>query len=268
MNTIAFMGANFVTRETGNRMPEPGWGEADRVTNERFAPLDGFAERFGRIVAEVGELGFTSMDVWTAHLNPAWATDRHLEIAAGLLAGHELSVPSLAGSAGADVEYFRGLCRIASAVGAPVIGGMAPVLRTDREAVVAALEEHDLKLGVENHPERTPEEYLEAMGDDAGGRIGAALDTGWFGTHGYDAADAIKELGDRIFHVHLKDVAAPGGHDTVALGDGCVPVRRCVEELRRIGYTGTISIEHEPEDRDPIPEVLTSRERLRQWLEA
>ncbi len=268
MNTIAFMGANYVTRETGHRMPDAGWGEADRITNERFAPLDGYAERFGRIVSEVGELGFSSMDVWTAHLNPRWATDEHLRIAAGLLAEHRLTVPSLAGSAGADLGYFRGLCRIARAVGAPVIGGSAPVLAADRAGVVAALEEYDLVLGVENHPERTPQEYLESMGDPAGGRIGAALDTGWFGTHGYDAADAIEAVADRLKHVHLKDVAAPGGHHTVALGEGCVPVRRCVETLRRVGYEGTISIEHEPEDRDPVPEVLRSRELLRQWLAA
>ena len=207
------------------------------------------------------------MDIWTAHLNPRWATDEHLRIAAGLLAEHELTVPSLAGSAGADLDYFRGLCRIARAVGAPVSAAPRRAGRRPGRGGGRAGRSTTWCSAWRTIPS-APRRILEAMGDPAGGRIGAALDTGWFGTHGYDAADAIEAVADRLKHVHIKDVAAPGGHDTVSLGEGCVPVRRCVEVLRRIGYAGTMSIEHEPEDRDPVPEVLRSRELLREWLAA
>ncbi|WP_084965557.1 sugar phosphate isomerase/epimerase family protein [Thermoactinospora rubra] len=266
MNTISFMGANYVTRECGYRMPEEGWGQAHRRTSERFAPLATFAERFGELAAEVAGHGFTAMDVWMAHLDPPWATDEHIAIATGLLREHGLTVPSLAGSVGATIEDFARVCRVAAGLGAPVVGGMAPVLAADRAGVLALLEEHDLVLGVENHPERTPEEYLAVLGDPHP-RIGAALDTGWFGTHGFDAAEAIEAVADRLVHVHLKDVKAPGGHETVGFGQGCVPIRACVEALGRIGYGGAISIEHEPELGDPVPDVLASRELLTQWMD-
>ena len=43
--------ASFVARETGYAMH--GWGHGDRVTNEAFAPLDTFAERFDELLAHV-----------------------------------------------------------------------------------------------------------------------------------------------------------------------------------------------------------------------
>jgi sugar phosphate isomerase/epimerase len=68
--------------------------------------------------------------------------------------------------------------------------------------------------------------------------------------------------------VHLKDVRTVGVHDTCALGDGIVPVQRCVEVLRAAGYAGAYSVEHEPESYDPTEEVAISAARLRAWLEA
>ena len=53
--------------------------------------------------------------------------------------------------------------------------------------------------------------------------------------------------------MHLKDVKALGEpHDTCRWGQGIVDVEACVRALRRLGYSGALSIEHEPEDHDPI----------------
>lgn len=99
--------------------------------------------------------------------------------------------------------------------------------------------------------------------------MSVATFAGWFGTQGYDAARAIEELGDRVVHVHLKDVAhAAQPHESCAYGEGVVPVRERVEALRRIGYAGAISVEHEPADHDPTEEVHRSREQLEAWLAA
>ena len=102
----------------------------------------------------------------------------------------------------------------------------------------------------------------------AGGeRFGACVDTGWWGTQGYDAARAIEELGAHVLHVHLKDVLAlDEPHETCRWGDGIVPVRACVDALRRIGYTGAIAVEHEPETYDPSDEVRAMRVELEGWL--
>src|SRR5690606_27443983 len=96
--------------------------------------------------------------------------------------------------------------------------------------------------------------------------IGATVDTGWIGTHGTDAVQALEQLAPRLFHIHLKDVLAAGGHDTCRYGRGVVPVRACVETLKRVGYTGAISVEHEPEHFDPTEDLVANRMMLAEWL--
>jgi sugar phosphate isomerase/epimerase len=184
------------------------------------------------------------------------------------LARHGLAVTSLhAGSR--DREHFARTCAIAAAVGAPVIGGITTLLAGDRDFVASALREHSLRFGFENHPERAPEEILATIGpDDAGGRIGTAVDTGWWATQGCDPVAAIERLGERVVHVHLKDVKAAGAHETCRWGEGIVDVEGCVAALRRLGYAGDFMIEHEPEHHDPTDECAAMLPELRGWLAA
>jgi sugar phosphate isomerase/epimerase len=257
---ISFMSANYVARAAGYALTE-GWAEGDRTTNDRFRPLETFRERFGGLLEDIRALGFDAVDLWTAHLNPAWATPEHIAIASELLAGWR--VTSLAGSFGSTPDEFEAACRLAVEVGAPVLGGNTSVDHGSRAALLA---EHALRLGIENHPERTPDELLAKIGDGGNGTVGATVDTGWWATHGYDAARAIEELGELVFHVHLKDIRAPGAHDTCSWGEGCVPIEECVRVLRRIGYGGAISVEHEPERSDPSDECRAMGAQLRAWL--
>jgi L-ribulose-5-phosphate 3-epimerase len=132
---------------------------------------------------------------------------------------------------------------------------------------VALLREYGLHLALENHPEKNPVELLAKLGSGDDDLFGVAVDTGWFGTQGYDAAQAIHELGPRVFHVHLKDVRAAGAHQTCRFGQGIVPLEACVQALHTIGYTGTISVEHEPETFDPTEDCVASAALLRTWLQ-
>lgn len=244
MNTISFMTANYVAREVGYAMH--GWGHGDRATNDAFRPLETYARRLDELLGDIRALGFDAIDLWGAHLNPSWATDEHVAIACELLAGHGLRV--------ATYEIFIGpedverACEIADAVGTSVIAGFAPFVRDG------------LRLAVENHEEKTPAELLARTSD------GVCVDTGWWATQGYDPVRALEELGDRILHVHLKDVLAPGAHDTCRWGLGCVDVEGCVRALQRLGYTGAISVEHEPEHEDPSEDCRTMRAVLEGWL--
>jgi L-ribulose-5-phosphate 3-epimerase len=266
-NQVSFMGANFVARQLGYRMTR-GWGQGEKAASEYFRPLETFPERFEEILLDVRRLGFSAIDIWLAHVSPAWAGERHLAIAAELLAKHRLAVPSLAGWLGSTVEEFEATCRIAKALGAPVLGGSTSMLQKDRAFVVDRLRHHGLLLGIENHPEKTPDELLAKIEDGDGGSIGATVDTGWFGTQGYDAARALEELNEHLFHVHLKDVRAAGSHDTCRFGEGVVPIEACVRTLERIGYRGALSVEHEPESFDPSEDSRASRELLESWLGA
>lgn len=255
-----------MARELGYRMPG-GWGQGDHATRERFRPEGTFRGHFGALLDEVVALGFQAIDLWDAHLDPGWATDAHIAEARDALSDRGLSVASLAGWLGNSRERLEATCHVAVALGAPVLAGGTSLLADDRTFLVRTLERHGLVFGIENHPERTPAEMLAQIGDGGGGRIGTTVDTGWYGTQGCDAARAIDELAPHVVAVHLKDVRHAGmPHETCRYGQGVVPLRRCVEALRRSGYTGTISVEHGPGDHDPSEDVRASREMLDAWL--
>ena len=81
------------------------------------------------------------------------------------------------------------------------------------------------------------------------------LDTGNVCFAGEDAARFAEVFADRIAHVHVKDFAFSdeGGEYRLAggrwaspavLGEGDLPVAECMTILRRIGYKGSIMLEH------------------------
>jgi sugar phosphate isomerase/epimerase len=270
------MSANYVAREVGWHMPG-GWMQGDCAANAWFSPVETFPERFDGLLRSVKALEFDACDIWTAHLNWSWATDRHLSATRELLKRHGMTVPSLAGGFGETLEELRAACRVAQAVGAPVLGGGTPLLAKQRSGLVAVLREHRLRLGVENHQEKTPQELLERFGQGDEDVVGAAVDTGWFGTQGCDSAQALEVLAPRLFQVHLKDVKArrkekagfqliDAGHETCRLGGGIVPIAECVRALKRHGYGDSIAIEHEPEDFDPGEDCVASLHYVRELL--
>jgi L-ribulose-5-phosphate 3-epimerase len=258
-NAVAFPTANFVARETGYGMH--GWGHGDRTTNEAFAPLETYAARIDALLADVRSLGFDTIDLWGAHLSPEWATPAHVEAARATLARHGLSVSTYA--AWVTPANAERVCELTRALGTSLIGAG---LSGEPEAIAPSLERHDVRLAIENHPERTPAEVLAKI-ERGGERFGATVDTGWWGTRGYDAPSAIEELGGHVWHVHLKDVfALDEPHDTCRWGAGIVPIEDCVRALERIGYAGAIAVEHEPETFDPSDELRAMREQLQGWL--
>lgn len=112
--------------------------------------------------------------------------------------------------------------------------------------------------------------------------VGLCLDTGhWrFGT-GEDPVDAVREFGDRIWHVHFKD-AEPAvmeqsrragwhglestGHGVFCeLGRGCVDFPGVLGALREVGYDGWIVVEQDvlPGMGEPRESARRNREYLR-----
>lgn len=267
MNTISFMTANYVARELGYNMTQ-GWMEGDDATNTWFAPVETYAERLGAMLAEVKGLGFGAIDLWLGHLNWRWATDEHIAIAAAALGEAGLSVSSLAGWFGNTPEDFTTSCRMAHALGAPVLGGNTGLLDTDRATLAEVARSYGVCFGYENHPERDTAAMYAKVGNGYEDVIGFCVDTGWFGTHGYDAVLGIRELYPRLFHVHLKDVLAAGGHETCRYGRGCVPIQASVRALVDLGYGGGISVEHEPERYNPDEDCAASLRMLQGWLAA
>jgi len=275
MNPLSFITANYVAREVGYHM-RGGWGQGETAANAFFSPAETYAERFDAMLAGIRALGFRSVDLWIAHLNPKWASAKHVAAAREALARHGLAVTSFAAHFGNDVEELRAACALARELGCTILSGGHGLLKTDRTLLTAVLREYGVRLAVENHPEKNPGELLDRMGAGDEDVIGAAVDTGWFGTQGYDAAKAVSELKGRIFHLHLKDVKARRkektgyglidmGHETCRLGAGIVPVEQCYRTAIRDGFTGPVYLEHEPEEYDPSDDLRASLELVKGW---
>jgi L-ribulose-5-phosphate 3-epimerase len=246
------MSANYVAEELGYGAADE-WGPFDVATNAAFEPLENYADRFDDLVARITAIGFDTIDLWFAHLNWRWATPDHVACAREVLARRDVTVASLAGSIVATTDDVSAACRLANALGVDLIAGVGEVVHRDRDGTVAVLRERGVRFGLENHPEKTPQDVLAAIGD-AADVLGAAVDTGWWATQSYDPVRAIGALSERLFHVHLKDVAEPGTHISCMHGEGCANVAGCIDELLALGYAGPVSIEHEPYDRDPTDE--------------
>jgi L-ribulose-5-phosphate 3-epimerase len=260
---ISFMSANYVARELGYGAADE-WGPFDAATNAAFEPVDTYADRLDALLGPITGAGYDTIDLWLAHLNWRWATEKHIEIARETLARHGLRVASLAGNFGATQDDLEAACRLANAIEVDVLGGMGDVLRNDRAGAEAVLRRHGVRFAYENHPEKTPQEVLDLIGD-ATDVLGVAIDTGWWATQGYDPVQAVRDLRDRLFHVHLKDVDHVGDpHLTCEHGTGIANVAGCVDELLALGYTGGLSVEHEPYDHDPTAGCA----RMRTALEA
>jgi L-ribulose-5-phosphate 3-epimerase len=265
VNPISFHTANYFARQIGYNMTG-GWGQGDKATQDYFKPVETFGARFEEILKDIHGMGFRAIDLWTGHINPQWATEEHFAIARDLLKKYDLPILSTGGWFGSTPEEFEMTCKLAVALGIKILGGTTTLLANDRASVVRLVKKYNLVLAWENHPEKTPQDVLDKIGDGANGTLGACVDTGWFGTQGYDAAKALEELGKHVMAVHLKDVLAPGKHDTCRYSKGVVPIEQCVRVLQRMGYQGAISVEHEPEHADPTDDVRASFAMLRGWL--
>lgn len=262
------MSANFLAREIGYQK-SAGYGEGGRSVAETYSPAATYAERIDGLFAEVAAMGYRGIDLWTAHCNPAWATATHID---GLLAAsqrHGVEIVSLAGSLGNNLEQIEKTCQLARDIRCPLLGLGCAALPSHTAEVAAILDRYQIKLAFENHPEeKTPQHVLEKIGHGRWPSIGVACDTGWWGTHGYPVLDAIDALKEQILLVHLKNVQAPGAHVAARFDEGCVDLRSAVQHLRKIGYSGWISLEYEPFEGDPTDTCREFLTAAKQWWDS
>ena len=88
--------------------------------------------------------------------------------------------------------------------------------------------------------------------------IGACADLGHYIRSGEDPVKAIRELGDRLFGVHLKDFAEPKGEAKgVILGKGHLDVQATFRALRDVHFPadGALSLEYEENPENPLNDI-------------
>jgi len=267
MPQIALGLASYVARPLSYHMTGD-WSQGEQATSAYFKPIKTFSERFEAYLADVVGFGLSMVDMWQPILDYRWLTDAHLDSAIDLLNEYDISLSGFAGPLGASPEEFERNCEIAAELNAPLLVGQLPLAAKQRGLVINTLQKYGLRWAYENNREKTAQEILAHAGNPGEGTIGVCADVGWFGTHTMDAEATLRSLAPRLFHVHLKDVRAAGGHTTCRFGEGVVPLELCVRTLKEIGYEGALVIEHEPYSFDPSEDIRASLEILKGWLEA
>lgn len=139
--------------------------------------------------------------------------------------------------------------------------------------ILDVFEKNDVYFALEVHPTEiafdiaSTARALDAI--DGHPRFGFNYDPSHLGYQGVDYVGFIREFGDRIFHVHMKDVywsptptraGVFGGHlefghpnrywDFRSLGRGSIDFEAIMRALNEVGYDGPLSIEWEDNGMD------------------
>lgn len=153
-----------------------------------------------------------------------------------------------------------------------------PLIYTDPEpAALDTLErlakEYDLKVAIHNHgPEdkrwpRPQDAYAAIKSRDK--RLGLCIDVGHTTRTGTDAVQACRDCRDRLYDMHVKDLANKGERESqVEVGRGIIDFPALFRTLIEIGYQGQVGLEYEINAKNPLPGMIESMAYMRGVLAA
>ena len=163
-----------------------------------------------------------------------------------------------------DFEY-------AKAGGFPLIVA-APSLES-LDIVEKLAKEFQIKIAIHNHgPEDkifpSPyDAYKSIKGRDK--MMGLCVDIGHTWRAGVDPSKAVVELRDRVYDLHVKDLANLKERDSqVIVGKGAIDFPALFRALIKTNYTGHVGLEYEINENDPLPGMLQSFAYMRGVLSA
>jgi sugar phosphate isomerase/epimerase len=123
------------------------------------------------------------------------------------------------------------------------------------DTIEKMVKEHDIKVAFHDHPKQAKNpnykmwdpKYILSVVKNRDRRIGSCADTGHWLTSGVDPVEAIKILRGRVISSHFKDrnVLGEAGHHDVPFGTGVGNISGILDELKRQGFQGNISVEYE-----------------------
>jgi sugar phosphate isomerase/epimerase len=160
-----------------------------------------------------------------------------------------------------DETEWRKIFEFAKAMG---LYGITTEAVQDLDKIEKLVKEFDIRVGIHEHARRPDNanykvwdpKYVLSVVKDRDHRIGACADTGHWATSGFKPIEALKILQGRIVSVHLKDRPEIGKQmpDTI-YGTGVSDVKGMLDELKRQGFKGNISIEYENNWDHSVPDV-------------
>ncbi len=131
------------------------------------------------------------------------------------------------------------------------------------DTIEKMVKEYDIMVGFHDHPRQINNpnyrmwdpHYILSVVKDRDPRIGSCADTGHWQTSGLNPVYCLRVLKGRIISSHLKDKADFGNSHDVPYGQGVGEIKRCLDELKKQGFQGNISIEYEYHWDNSLPEV-------------
>lgn len=130
------------------------------------------------------------------------------------------------------------------------------------------VKDYNIRLAIHNHgPEDKkfpgPYDVMKAI-EAYDRRIGLCIDVGHTARVKVDPAEAIRKCRDRLYDVHLKDLAnTEPKAANLEIGRGVLDLKAMLNALVEIKFTGHVGIEYEIHADDPIPGLAESVGYLR-----
>jgi sugar phosphate isomerase/epimerase len=121
--------------------------------------------------------------------------------------------------------------------------------------------EYDIKVGFHNHPKKPnykmwdPDFVFSAV-KDRHANLGICADTGHWATSGLNPLEVIKKIAPRVVSFHMKDRESieKWSHDR-PFGTGVIDNVAILDEVRKHGFKGNVSIEYEHNWKSNLPEI-------------
>lgn len=168
-----------------------------------------------------------------------------------------------------DAEEVRRVMTFASKLGLYAITTESTERVADWEAAARAF---DIRVAFHQHPGSMSKPgykvwhplYILGVVESRDARLGACADLGHWSVSGLKPLECLRILNGRIISVHLKDKSAAGPQSVdVPAGRGVVDVAACLDELRKQGFVGHLSVEHENDWGRNVPQVRESIDFVR-----
>jgi sugar phosphate isomerase/epimerase len=181
-----------------------------------------------------------------------------------IMGGGTITLPNDPAQIRKDFEY-------AKAAGFPLIFISPEPAALD--AVEQMAKEYDIKAAIHNHgPEdkhwpRPQDAYAAISSRDQ--RLGLCIDIGHTIRTGTDPVQACREFRDRLYDLHVKDLAVKTDKDSqVEVGRGVLDFPALFKTLIDIGYQGQVGLEYEIHENDPLAGMIESIAYMRGVLAA
>lgn len=224
--------------------------------------LNAFSPELEAMVGHIAALGFRWVEFAQWHYGVPRDAGRSAEVQA-LLARHGLRQEAhFLGEIQANEEHLRAVFAFARANGVSVLIGQ-PVAEAF-PILDALVREFDIKVAIHNYGPGHRFDRIASLLTAAAPwdrRIGYCLDTGHAMRSGEHPVEAVRQLGSRLYAVHLREHAAisrdPQPPETV-VGEGALDLPAFCAALREVGFSGPLSLEVYVNPKDPLDALRRS----------